>query len=58
MEPASDTGNSNSDNLTNKQNPKFEGTAGPIPERLPLLTISQVGRFKTNIAITVADGGV
>ncbi|HDO6647533.1 TPA: non-fimbrial adhesin SiiE, partial [Salmonella enterica subsp. enterica serovar Typhimurium] len=27
MEPASDTGNSNSDNLTNKQNPKFEGTA-------------------------------
>ncbi|ELS1071111.1 non-fimbrial adhesin SiiE, partial [Salmonella enterica] len=29
MEPASDTGNSNSDNLTNKQNPKFEGTAEP-----------------------------
>ncbi|EKQ2452061.1 non-fimbrial adhesin SiiE, partial [Salmonella enterica] len=29
MEPASDTGSSNSDNLTNKQNPKFEGTAEP-----------------------------
>ncbi|EAV5372503.1 Ig-like domain repeat protein [Salmonella enterica] len=57
MEPASDTGNSNSDNLTNKQNPKFEGTAEPNAKLVITIVDDKSGREVLKQAITVgADG--
>ncbi|ACN48387.1 non-fimbrial adhesin SiiE [Salmonella enterica] len=57
MEPASDTGNSNSDNLTNKQNPKFEGTAEPNAKLVITIVDDKSGREVLKQTITVgADG--
>ncbi|EBT0799903.1 Ig-like domain repeat protein, partial [Salmonella enterica] len=57
MEPASDTGNSNSDNLTNKQNPKFEGTAEPNAKLVITIVDDKSGREVLKHTITVgADG--
>ncbi len=57
MEPASDTGNSNSDNLTNKQNPKFEGTAEPNAKLVITIVDDKSGREVLKQMITVgADG--
>ncbi len=57
MEPASDTGNSNSDNLTNKQNPKFEGTAEPNVKLVITIVDDKSGREVLKQTITVgADG--
>ncbi|EBM0757507.1 Ig-like domain repeat protein [Salmonella enterica subsp. enterica serovar Muenchen] len=57
MEPASDTGNSNSDNLTNKQNPKFEGTAEPNAKLVITIVDDKLGREVLKQTITVgADG--
>ncbi|EDH9634935.1 Ig-like domain repeat protein [Salmonella enterica subsp. enterica serovar Typhimurium] len=57
MEPASDTGNSNSDNLTNKQNPKFEGTAEPNAKLVIKIVDDKSGREVLKQTITVgADG--
>ncbi|EIE5068142.1 non-fimbrial adhesin SiiE [Salmonella enterica subsp. enterica serovar Typhimurium] len=57
MEPASDTGNSNSDNLTNKQNPKFEGTAEPNAKLVITIVDDKSGRDVLKQTITVgADG--
>ncbi|EMY0407870.1 non-fimbrial adhesin SiiE [Salmonella enterica] len=57
MEPASDTGNSNSDNLTNKQNPKFEGTAEPNAKLVITTVDDKSGREVLKQTITVgADG--
>ncbi|HFG4972355.1 TPA: non-fimbrial adhesin SiiE [Salmonella enterica subsp. enterica serovar Stanley] len=57
MEPASDTGNSNSDNLTNKQNPKFEGTAEPNAKLVITIVGDKSGREVLKQTITVgADG--
>ncbi|HAF4720542.1 TPA: Ig-like domain repeat protein [Salmonella enterica] len=57
MEPASDTGNSNSDNLTNKQNPKFEGTAEPNAKLVITIVDDKSGREALKQTITVgADG--
>ncbi|HFG4847677.1 TPA: non-fimbrial adhesin SiiE [Salmonella enterica subsp. enterica serovar Nchanga] len=57
MEPASDTGNSNSDNLTNKQNPKFEGTAEPNAKLVITIVEDKSGREVLKQTITVgADG--
>ncbi|EJL4910758.1 non-fimbrial adhesin SiiE [Salmonella enterica] len=57
MEPASDTGSSNSDNLTNKQNPKFEGTAEPNAKLVITIVDDKSGRevLKHTIAVG-ADG--
>ncbi|SUG21990.1 Ig domain-containing protein [Salmonella enterica subsp. arizonae] len=45
MDPTSDTGSSNSDNLTNRKSPKFGGTAEPDANLLlPLSMIHQVMR--------------
>ncbi|CDZ06980.1 putative inner membrane protein [Salmonella enterica subsp. enterica serovar Paratyphi A] len=57
MEPASDTGSSNSDNLTNKQNPKFEGTAEPNAKLVITIVDDKSGREVLKHTITVgADG--
>ncbi|MGU6577294.1 Ig-like domain-containing protein [Salmonella enterica subsp. enterica serovar Braenderup] len=57
MEPASDTGSSNSDNLTNKQNPKFEGTAEPNAKLVITIVDDKSGREVLKQTITVgADG--
>ncbi|EIM4218832.1 non-fimbrial adhesin SiiE [Salmonella enterica subsp. enterica serovar Newport] len=57
MEPASDTGNSNSDNLTNKQNPKFEGTAEPNAKLVITIVDDKSGQEVLKQTITVgADG--
>ncbi|ECE0682510.1 Ig-like domain repeat protein [Salmonella enterica subsp. enterica serovar Typhimurium] len=57
MDPASDTGNSNSDNLTNKQNPKFEGTAEPNAKLVITIVDDKSGREVLKQTITVgADG--
>ncbi|ECK6128151.1 hypothetical protein FR047_15875, partial [Salmonella enterica] len=57
MEPASDTGSSNSDNLTNKQNPKFEGTAEPNAKLVITIVDDKSGREVLKHRITVgADG--
>ncbi|EAO3094912.1 Ig-like domain repeat protein [Salmonella enterica subsp. enterica serovar Kiambu] len=57
MEPASDTGSSNSDNLTNKQNPKFEGTAEPNAKLVITIVDDKLGREVLKHTITVgADG--
>ncbi|ECI7460481.1 Ig-like domain repeat protein [Salmonella enterica subsp. enterica] len=57
MEPASDTGNSNSDNLTNKQNPKFEGTAEANAKLVITIVDDKSGREVLKQTITVgADG--
>ncbi|HED0267062.1 TPA: non-fimbrial adhesin SiiE [Salmonella enterica subsp. enterica serovar Stanley] len=57
MEPASDTGNSNSDNLTNKQNPKFEGTAEPNAKLVITIVDDKSDREVLKQTITVgADG--
>ncbi|WP_080214218.1 Ig-like domain-containing protein [Salmonella enterica] len=57
MAPASDTGNSNSDNLTNKQNPKFEGTAEPNAKLVITIVDDKSGREVLKQTITVgADG--
>ncbi|ENB7842736.1 non-fimbrial adhesin SiiE [Salmonella enterica subsp. enterica serovar Newport] len=57
MEPASDTGNSNSDNLTNKQNPKFEGTAEPNAKLVITIVDDKSGREVLKQTIMVgADG--
>ncbi|EDA4111905.1 Ig-like domain repeat protein [Salmonella enterica] len=57
MEPASDTGSSNSDNLTNKQNPKFEGTAEPNAKLVITIVDDKSGREVLKYTITVgADG--
>ncbi|EKE3469129.1 non-fimbrial adhesin SiiE [Salmonella enterica] len=57
MEPAFDTGNSNSDNLTNKQNPKFEGTAEPNAKLVITIVDDKSGREVLKQTITVgADG--
>ncbi|EAM9251864.1 Ig-like domain repeat protein [Salmonella enterica] len=57
MEPASDTGSSNSDNLTNKQNPKFEGTAEPNAKLVITIVDDKSGREVLKNTITVgADG--
>ncbi|EBH8661756.1 Ig-like domain repeat protein [Salmonella enterica subsp. enterica serovar Luke] len=57
MEPASDTGNSNSDNFTNKQNPKFEGTAEPNAKLVITIVDDKSGREVLKQTITVgADG--
>ncbi|EHE2695114.1 Ig-like domain repeat protein [Salmonella enterica subsp. enterica serovar Typhimurium] len=57
MEPASDTGNSNSDNLTNKQNPKFESTAEPNAKLVITIVDDKSGREVLKQTITVgADG--
>ncbi|ELM6763278.1 non-fimbrial adhesin SiiE [Salmonella enterica] len=57
MEPASDTGNSNSDNLTNKQNPKFEGTAEPNAKLVITIVDDKSSREVLKQTITVgADG--
>ncbi|AXD54719.1 Ig-like domain repeat protein [Salmonella enterica] len=57
METASDTGSSNSDNLTNKQNPKFEGTAEPNAKLVITIVDDKSGREVLKHTITVgADG--
>ncbi|EBX2531948.1 Ig-like domain repeat protein [Salmonella enterica subsp. enterica serovar Fluntern] len=57
MEPASDTGSSNSDNLTNKQNPNFEGTAEPNAKLVITIVDDKSGREVLKHTITVgADG--
>ncbi|EAW2439741.1 Ig-like domain repeat protein [Salmonella enterica subsp. enterica] len=57
MEPASDTGSSNSDNLTNKQNPKFEGTAEPNAKLVITIVDDKSGREVLKHTMTVgADG--
>ncbi|HBK8513349.1 TPA: non-fimbrial adhesin SiiE [Salmonella enterica subsp. enterica serovar Agona] len=57
MEPASDTDSSNSDNLTNKQNPKFEGTAEPNAKLVITIVDDKSGREVLKHTITVgADG--
>ncbi|HCL5252348.1 TPA: Ig-like domain repeat protein, partial [Salmonella enterica] len=57
MEPASDTGSSNSDNLTNKQNPKFEGTAEPNAKLVITIVDDKSGREVLKHTVTVgADG--
>ncbi|EEG2099640.1 Ig-like domain repeat protein [Salmonella enterica] len=57
MEPASDTGSSNSNNLTNKQNPKFEGTAEPNAKLVITIVDDKSGREVLKHTITVgADG--
>ncbi|EIX0735381.1 non-fimbrial adhesin SiiE [Salmonella enterica] len=57
MEPASDTGSSNSDNLTNKQNPKFEGTAEPNAKLVITIVDDKSGQEVLKHTITVgADG--
>ncbi|PVL87471.1 Ig-like domain repeat protein, partial [Salmonella enterica subsp. enterica serovar Weslaco] len=57
MEPASDTGSSNSDNLTNKQNPKFEGTAEPNAKLVITIVDDKSGQEVLKQTITVgADG--
>ncbi|UTR40212.1 non-fimbrial adhesin SiiE [Salmonella enterica] len=57
MEPASDTGSSNSDNLTNKQNPKFEGTAESNAKLVITIVDDKSGREVLKHTITVgADG--
>ncbi|EII0177393.1 Ig-like domain repeat protein [Salmonella enterica] len=57
MEPASDTGSSNSDNLTNKQNPKFEGTAEPNAKLVITIVDDKSDREVLKHTITVgADG--
>ncbi|EBV3279439.1 Ig-like domain repeat protein [Salmonella enterica subsp. enterica serovar Wangata] len=57
MDPASDTGNSNSDNLTNKQNPKFEGTAESNAKLVITIVDDKSGREVLKQTITVgADG--
>ncbi|EJP3066177.1 non-fimbrial adhesin SiiE [Salmonella enterica] len=57
MEPASDTGSSNSDNLTNNQNPKFEGTAEPNAKLVITIVDDKSGREVLKHTITVgADG--
>ncbi|EKC2243138.1 non-fimbrial adhesin SiiE [Salmonella enterica] len=57
MEPVSDTGSSNSDNLTNKQNPKFEGTAEPNAKLVITIVDDKSGREVLKHTITVgADG--
>ncbi|EAM8767886.1 Ig-like domain repeat protein [Salmonella enterica] len=57
MEPASDTGSSNSDNLTSKQNPKFEGTAEPNAKLVITIVDDKSGREVLKHTITVgADG--
>ncbi|EBH4945546.1 non-fimbrial adhesin SiiE [Salmonella enterica] len=53
MEPASDTGSSNSDNLTNKQNPKFEGTAEPNAKLVITIVDDKSGREVLKHTITV-----
>ncbi|MGC7987485.1 Ig-like domain-containing protein [Salmonella enterica] len=56
MEPASDTGSSNSDNLTNKQNPKFEGTAEPNA-KLEITIVDDASNVVLKQTVTVgADG--
>ncbi|PDN09115.1 Ig-like domain repeat protein [Salmonella enterica subsp. enterica serovar Essen] len=57
MEPASDTGNSNSDNLTNKQNPKFEGTAEPNAKLVITIVDDKSGREVLKQTITVGTDG-
>ncbi|EBN8058015.1 Ig-like domain repeat protein [Salmonella enterica] len=57
MEPASDTGNSNSDNLTNKQNPKFEGTAEPNAKLVITIVDDKSGREVLKQTITVGVDG-
>lgn len=57
MEPASDSGSSNSDNLTNKQNPKFEGTAESGAKLVVTIIDDASGREVLKQSITVgADG--
>ncbi|EEO0293379.1 Ig-like domain repeat protein [Salmonella enterica] len=57
MEPASDSGSSNSDNLTNKQNPKFEGTAESGAKLVVTIIGDASGREVLKQSITVgADG--
>ncbi|EEI3889988.1 Ig-like domain repeat protein [Salmonella enterica] len=57
MEPASDTGSSNSDNLTNKQNPKFEGTAEPNAKLVITIVDDKSGREVLKQTITVGTDG-
>ncbi|HCL5258450.1 TPA: Ig-like domain repeat protein, partial [Salmonella enterica] len=57
MEPASDTGNSNSDNLTNKKNPKFEGTAEPNAKLVVTIVDSTSGREVLKQSVTVGPDG-
>ncbi|WP_080153818.1 Ig-like domain-containing protein [Salmonella enterica] len=57
MEPASDTGSSNSDNLTNKQNPKFEGTAEPNAKLVITIVDDKSGREVLKHTITVGANG-
>ncbi|WP_079812792.1 Ig-like domain-containing protein [Salmonella enterica] len=57
MEPASDTGSSNSDNLTNKQNPKFEGTAEPNAKLVITIVDDKSGREVLKQTVTVGVDG-
>ncbi|HAB1660553.1 TPA_asm: Ig-like domain repeat protein [Salmonella bongori] len=56
MEPASDTGSSNSDNLTNKQNPKFEGTAEPNA-KLEITIVDDASNVVLKQTVTVGPDG-
>ncbi|WP_079778408.1 Ig-like domain-containing protein [Salmonella bongori] len=56
MEPASDTGSSNSDNLTNKQNPKFEGTAEPNA-KLEITFVDDASNVVLKQTVTVGPDG-
>ncbi|EEA5786036.1 Ig-like domain repeat protein [Salmonella enterica subsp. enterica serovar Lattenkamp] len=56
MEPASDTGSSNSDNLTNKQNPKFEGTAEPNA-KLEINIVDDASNVVLKQTVTVGPDG-
>ncbi|ECG8591719.1 Ig domain protein [Salmonella enterica subsp. salamae] len=57
MAPASDTGNSNSDNLTNKKNPEFEGAAEPNAKLVVTIVDNTSGREVLKKSITVGPDG-
>ncbi|EBU4087671.1 hypothetical protein CWF84_16045, partial [Salmonella enterica] len=56
MEPASDTGSSNSDNLTNKKNPRFEGTAEPNA-KLVITIVDDASNVIIKQSVTVGPDG-